>query len=58
MRYLPRTVVGGVSLIAFLPVLLMVAVGVAKLVCLVIPYVVVVFVLVGIYRLVLGRGRR
>lgn len=66
MKYLRRKVVGGVLLIVFLPVLLVVAVRVAdaaaraviELLGLVIPYVVVVVVLVGVYRLVLGRGRR
>lgn len=66
MKYLRRKMVGGVLLIAFLPVLLVVAVRVAdaaaraviELLGLIIPYVVVVVVLVGVYRLVLGRGRR
>lgn len=61
-----RKIVGGVLLTFLLPVLLMVVVrvvdaaarAVVDLLGLVIPYVVVVLVLVGVYRLVLGRGRR
>ena len=61
-----RKIVGGVLLSFLLPVVVMVAVrvvnaaaqAVIQLLGLVIPYVVVVLVLVGVYRLVLGRGRR
>lgn len=61
-----RKIVSVMLLIAFLPMLLTVAVrmvdaaakAVIELLGLVIPYVVVVLVLVGVYRLVLGRGRR
>jgi hypothetical protein len=61
-----RKIVGVVLLTFLLPVSLMVAVrvvdaaarAVIELLELVIPYVVVVLVLVGVYRLVLGRGKR
>lgn len=69
MRYVPapgswrRKAIGGLLLIAFLPLLLVVEIratneaarAVIELLGPIIPYVVVVLVLVGIYRLVLGR---